>query len=96
MAEGMTIPKWSVGVVVPACNEESTIEACIDSTFTALDSCSTMESSWIVVVADSCDDRTVERARARLGDRGEVIEYAELSLYIRQCHAERDLETIPR
>jgi cellulose synthase/poly-beta-1,6-N-acetylglucosamine synthase-like glycosyltransferase len=76
MAEGMRIPEWSVGVVVPACNEESTIEACIDSICTALDSCSAVDSSWIVVVADSCRDRTVERARARLGERGEVIECA--------------------
>jgi cellulose synthase/poly-beta-1,6-N-acetylglucosamine synthase-like glycosyltransferase len=65
---------WCVGVVVPACNEEQTIEACIDSIVVSLDSCRGVESSWIVVVADSCSDRTVARARARLGGRGAAIE----------------------
>lgn len=63
-----------MGVVVPACNEEAMIEACIDSILAALEGCANVESSWISIVADSCTDRTAERARARLIGRGEVIE----------------------
>ncbi len=70
----MSSPRWAVGVVVPACNEEPTIAACIDSIFAALDACSDVESSWVVVVADCCNDDTAELARVRLGDRGEVLE----------------------
>jgi cellulose synthase/poly-beta-1,6-N-acetylglucosamine synthase-like glycosyltransferase len=76
MAEGMTHPGWSVGVVVPACNEEATIEACVVSIRDALAACAEAASSWIVVVADSCADSTVELARAALGDSGTVIECA--------------------
>jgi cellulose synthase/poly-beta-1,6-N-acetylglucosamine synthase-like glycosyltransferase len=62
-----------VGVVVPACNEELTLTACIESIFTALDTSDEVQASWIVVVADSCRDRTAEIAQALLGDRGEVV-----------------------
>jgi hypothetical protein len=44
MAEDMRTAKWLVGVVVPACNEESTIESCIDSTLAALDTSSQVGS----------------------------------------------------
>ena len=76
MAEDMRTAKWLVGVVVPACNEESTIESCIDSILTALDTSSQVGSSWVAVVADCCHDGTVDRARLRLGNRGEIIECA--------------------
>jgi glycosyltransferase involved in cell wall biosynthesis len=59
--------------VVPACNEELTITACIESILTALDLSNEVQASWIVVVADCCEDRTAEIARALLGDRGEVV-----------------------
>ncbi|MEP7246809.1 MAG: glycosyltransferase [Gammaproteobacteria bacterium] len=65
---------WHVGVVVPACNEGQSIEACIDSIVDSLDVCASVDSSWIVVVADSCRDDTAARARAFLGARGEVVE----------------------
>jgi cellulose synthase/poly-beta-1,6-N-acetylglucosamine synthase-like glycosyltransferase len=65
---------WSVGVVVPARNEEPTIEACIDSIFASLDACTQVDSSWVAVVADSCTDRTSAMARAMLSGRGELIE----------------------
>jgi glycosyltransferase involved in cell wall biosynthesis len=64
---------WSVGVVVPAQNEEDTIEACIES---ILDSCrhAMLKDFRIVIVADTCMDLTVVRARNALGDRGELLE----------------------
>lgn len=65
--------RWAVGVVVPACNEEQGIGTGIDAILTSLEACASVALSWIVVVADSCQDRTAERARARLGKRGEVI-----------------------
>jgi cellulose synthase/poly-beta-1,6-N-acetylglucosamine synthase-like glycosyltransferase len=68
------VTRWSVGVVIPACNEEATIEACIESIQDALAGYSQVASSWIVVVADSCTDSTVELANAALGDGGTVIE----------------------
>jgi glycosyltransferase involved in cell wall biosynthesis len=64
--------KWSVGVVIPARNEETTIEACIVSVVKALAIVGV--DHWVVVVADLCDDRTIERARRALGDAGGVIE----------------------
>jgi len=63
---------WSVGVVIPAQNEEATIESCIRSVLTSLGSAGV--DHWLVVVADHCTDRTVERARRALGCAGEVIE----------------------
>jgi cellulose synthase/poly-beta-1,6-N-acetylglucosamine synthase-like glycosyltransferase len=70
----MTRPGWSVGIVVPACNEERTVEACIVSIRGALAACAEVASSWIVVVADSCIDSTVELATIALGNGGTVIE----------------------
>jgi len=64
---------WSVGVVVPAQNEEMTIECCIRSIRVALARAG-VENHWIVVVADYCTDRTVKRARDALGPCGEVLE----------------------
>jgi cellulose synthase/poly-beta-1,6-N-acetylglucosamine synthase-like glycosyltransferase len=64
--------KWSVGVIIPARNEETTIESCIASVVQAL--ARARVDHWIVVVADLCDDRTAARARRVLGDAGEVIE----------------------
>jgi cellulose synthase/poly-beta-1,6-N-acetylglucosamine synthase-like glycosyltransferase len=65
-------PPWSVGVIIPACNEEDTIEACIGSVLEALET-ARIPKYWIVVVADDCNDRTVERARRAMGDAGEVV-----------------------
>jgi cellulose synthase/poly-beta-1,6-N-acetylglucosamine synthase-like glycosyltransferase len=63
---------WSVGVVIPAQNEESTVEYCIRSVLESLNHAGV--DHWLVVVADHCTDRTVERARRALGNAGEVIE----------------------
>jgi cellulose synthase/poly-beta-1,6-N-acetylglucosamine synthase-like glycosyltransferase len=65
--------RWSVGVVVPARNEELTITACIDSILASVDGSDQVASCWIVVVADGCQDQTIELAKARLGNRGEVV-----------------------
>lgn len=64
---------WCVGVVIPARNEESTIETCIKSVLRALSKAG-VGKHWIVVVADHCTDRTVERARRALQCAGEVLE----------------------
>jgi glycosyltransferase involved in cell wall biosynthesis len=66
-------PSWSVGIVIPAQNEEDTIEACIES---ILDSCrhAELEDYRIVIVADSCTDLTTVRARQALADAGEVLQ----------------------
>jgi cellulose synthase/poly-beta-1,6-N-acetylglucosamine synthase-like glycosyltransferase len=67
---------WSVGVVVPAQNEEKTIRRCIDSVLAAHESCGREGELWIAVVADACSDSTAELARDAIGARGTVIECA--------------------
>jgi cellulose synthase/poly-beta-1,6-N-acetylglucosamine synthase-like glycosyltransferase len=64
--------RWSVGVVIPAQNEETTIESCIRSVLSSLGRAGV--DHWVVVVADHCSDRTVELARNTLRGAGEVIE----------------------
>jgi cellulose synthase/poly-beta-1,6-N-acetylglucosamine synthase-like glycosyltransferase len=66
-------PFWSIGIVVPAQNEEASIEPCIQS---IRRSCETaqLRDYWIVVVADSCTDETLPRARLALEGVGEVLE----------------------
>jgi cellulose synthase/poly-beta-1,6-N-acetylglucosamine synthase-like glycosyltransferase len=64
--------QWSVGVVIPAQNEESTVECCIRSVLAAIAKAGV--DHWVVVVADDCTDRTVEGARSALGSAGEVLE----------------------
>ena len=66
-------PFWSVGIVIPARNEQETIDACIDS---IVMSCrhARLTDFRIVIVADSCTDSTAERARRALCDVGELIE----------------------
>ena len=66
-------PLWSVGIVIPAQNEEDTIGACIES---ILDSCrhAKLEDYRIVIVADHCTDLTAVRARRALADAGELLE----------------------
>src|SRR5579859_7973744 len=66
---------WSIGVVIPARNEARTITACLNSVLKALDRCQlSVNASWVVVVADFCDDATATLARAALGNRGQVME----------------------
>jgi len=64
----------AVGVVIPARDEEDSVVECLDSVIMALDAALAMDSSWIVVVADSCSDQTARLARRRLAGRGIVIE----------------------
>jgi cellulose synthase/poly-beta-1,6-N-acetylglucosamine synthase-like glycosyltransferase len=63
---------WCVGVIVPAHNEESSIEKCVETIFKSL-SHARVARYWVVVVADGCTDRTADLAGARLGGRGEVL-----------------------
>ena len=66
-------PRWSIGIVVPAQNEETSIEPCIQS---IRRSCETaqLRDYWIVIVADSCTDDTLPRARRAVAGVGEVLE----------------------
>jgi len=68
--------EWAVGVVIPARDEETSITHCIQSITQALDACSGLLHTWVAIVADSCSDRTVARARQALGSRGTVLECA--------------------
>ena len=72
MSRQVRLP-WSVGIVVPAQNEEDSIEACIDS---ILASCrnADLEDAFIAVVADSCSDQTAARASRSLRGSGTLIE----------------------
>jgi cellulose synthase/poly-beta-1,6-N-acetylglucosamine synthase-like glycosyltransferase len=70
--KGAIHARWSIGIVVPAQNEEASIEACIAS---IRQSCLDAEGDyWIVIVADSCTDLTASRAARALGAFGEVVE----------------------
>ena len=68
---------WSVGIVIPAQNEEATIERCIRSVLASCDASERCGEAWMVLVADRCTDRTREFARYALGcgsrPRGEVL-----------------------
>jgi glycosyltransferase involved in cell wall biosynthesis len=66
-------PFWSIAIVVPAQNEEAGIEPCIQS---IRRSCETaqLRDYWIVIVADSCTDDTLPRARRAVEGVGEVLE----------------------
>jgi cellulose synthase/poly-beta-1,6-N-acetylglucosamine synthase-like glycosyltransferase len=65
---------WSVGVVIPAQNEQDTIVACIGSILESHRHCLHGEKLWIVVVADACTDHTARMARDALGTWGQVVE----------------------
>jgi cellulose synthase/poly-beta-1,6-N-acetylglucosamine synthase-like glycosyltransferase len=65
---------WAIGVVIPARNEEATIEACIASVLVAGKHHRRRGALWIVVVADSCSDRTASLALRAIGSCGQVIE----------------------
>jgi cellulose synthase/poly-beta-1,6-N-acetylglucosamine synthase-like glycosyltransferase len=85
----MDTSDWLIGVVVPARDEEGTIENCITAIRTALARNEEFRASWIVVVADSCTDQTVSRARAAMGGAGEVVECSARSAGgARRCGAE--------
>jgi glycosyltransferase involved in cell wall biosynthesis len=64
---------WSIAIVVPAQNEEANIEACIESIRSSCEA-ARLRDYWMVIVADSCTDDTVPRARRAVGDVGEVLE----------------------
>jgi glycosyltransferase involved in cell wall biosynthesis len=69
------IPReWSIGVIVPAQNEEATIKLCIESIITAAGHGGRADTLWIVVVADACSDATARIARRALGTFGRVLE----------------------
>lgn len=66
--------RWTVGVIIPARNEEATIEECLNSILTALRATPGVRDTWTVVVCDSCTDGTAPKARRILGSAGEIIE----------------------
>jgi len=65
--------RWAVGVVVPAQNEETSIGPCIESIRRSCES-APLGDYWIAIVADSCEDDTVPRARRAVDGVGEVLE----------------------
>jgi len=65
---------WSIGVIIPAQNEESTVAATVASVLVAAEYSGCQRSLWIVVVADTCTDRTASIARGAIGSFGEVVE----------------------
>jgi cellulose synthase/poly-beta-1,6-N-acetylglucosamine synthase-like glycosyltransferase len=69
----MTRANWSIGVVIPAQNEQATIAQCIQSVFAAAKHIGVRDALWIVVVADACTDATAEIARQSIGCYGQVI-----------------------
>jgi cellulose synthase/poly-beta-1,6-N-acetylglucosamine synthase-like glycosyltransferase len=71
---GVSSWPWSVGAVIPASNEERTIERCLRSVLSSAAQCDRCESFWVVVVADGCCDATAAIARGILKGQGEVIE----------------------
>jgi cellulose synthase/poly-beta-1,6-N-acetylglucosamine synthase-like glycosyltransferase len=66
----------AVGVVIPARNQADTIAQCIHSIFAANSYAGWRNSLWIVVMADTCRDKTVKVARDAVGAFGEVLEVA--------------------
>jgi cellulose synthase/poly-beta-1,6-N-acetylglucosamine synthase-like glycosyltransferase len=64
---------WLIAAIVPAHDEEATIESCIDSIRVAAHAAQCLERMWMVVVADDCSDQTALRARRALGSNGEVV-----------------------
>jgi cellulose synthase/poly-beta-1,6-N-acetylglucosamine synthase-like glycosyltransferase len=70
----MPLPReWSIGVIVPARNEEATIRRCIQCIIAAADHIGRADSLWIVVVADACSDATARLAQRQLGTLGRVL-----------------------
>ena len=66
---------WKIGVVIPARNEDYSISACLESVLIALDQHGRApEDRWVVVVADSCSDRTADLARRTLNGHGSILE----------------------
>ncbi len=64
---------WHIAVVIPACNEESLLPACLRSVARA---CALLPEgvTWdVVVVCDSCTDRTLELAQASFVTEGAVL-----------------------
>jgi hypothetical protein len=57
-------PRWSVGIVIPACDEATLIGACLASVVAAR--VPEGVERWIVVVADRCSDRTAALAGTAL------------------------------
>jgi cellulose synthase/poly-beta-1,6-N-acetylglucosamine synthase-like glycosyltransferase len=70
---------WSVAVVIPARNEEASVERCVHSVLLSARSASQLKSLWVVVVADACSDRTAVLARGALGEHGQVLECSDRS-----------------
>jgi len=69
----------AVGVVIPANDEEAGIAATVDSVLESLERAD-VDDVCIVVVADSCHDRTAAIARRRLAPPHVVVEVAHRSV----------------
>ena len=86
----------AVAVIVPAHDEEATIEACIQSVLAAL-AHARPAASTVVVVADACSDRTAALAGEVLRTRGAVVEIDDSCVgTARRSGAELALATLGR
>lgn len=64
---------WSVGVLIPARDEELLLPRCLRSVIAAIKQVADRVAPHVIVVADSSVDRTTEIARDFLGSRGTVL-----------------------
>jgi cellulose synthase/poly-beta-1,6-N-acetylglucosamine synthase-like glycosyltransferase len=74
----MSMHEWAFAAVVPAHNEQHTIERCVSSILRSA-GVAGVGDVWIVVAADDCTDHTVALAKEILQHRGEIVEVMEHS-----------------
>jgi glycosyltransferase involved in cell wall biosynthesis len=72
MESRVSMREWSVGIVIPARNEQRRIVRCVESVVDAVKA-SGCKQAWIVVVADGCTDNTVPLASQALSRYGCVV-----------------------
>ena len=67
------LPGWHIAVLIPARNEEGLLPRCLASVLLAQTRLPLDVTSDVVVVADSCVDRTAALASEALGSRGAIV-----------------------
>lgn len=73
MDSNMTHNRWHVSVLIPARDEEDLLPRCLRSVVVATSRLDPFTTSDIVVVADSCTDRTAQIATDILGRSCDVV-----------------------
>ncbi len=74
VAQGAQVPTWHVAIVIPARNEEVLLPRCLESIRASRRRLPAGVTSDVIVVADSCNDRTSEIAAHMLGREGTVLD----------------------